>query len=255
MSKKMRFFVQYRERECVDPNERAAMMRHRLKSIGYQAELLRNGAALYAFKEEDLSRTVLMFEIDALTTLDRLLKNDPLWPYSHVDTIPVLGTEEMTREIEQYLGEKILDDADYKALHWDMRPVHRDGEYWLAWKEVPPFNPLMSEEAQNDVYRRTAVSQRAHQSPAELNDENPIGKSVGILLYEGSMDSLLEHVTHCDVYRDSDIRFTRLEPLQRAWDTTVAQLRAKGWTVEEPAPAIWDLGPAVRVATVAQSAA
>jgi len=221
-----------RERDCVDPNERAAMMQIRLKSIAYQSGLISKGEILYAFKIGDLSRTVAMYESGSLEDLDRALKNDPLWPYAWVDTMPVLGTEQMTREIESYLGERILTDADYSALHWDIRPIRKEGEYWLAWKIVPPFSPLMSEQAQNDVYRRTAISQRAHQSPKELNDENPVGKSVGILLFEGTFAELKHHVTHCDVYRDSDIEFTPLEPLARAWEATVTALRDKGWEVD-----------------------
>ena len=234
---RMRFFVEFRERNCQDPNELAAMMRFRLQSINYQLDLLAKNSLLYAFKtEEDLSRGVMMFEADSLEDLDSLIKRDPLWAYSHVTTTPVLGTIEMSQEIERYLGETILSSEDYANLHWEMRPVQRDREYWLAWKYVPPFSPLMSEHAQNDVYRRTVISQRAHQSPYELNDENPVGKSVGILVFEGSMDQLLEHVTHCDVYRDSQIDFTKLVPLVVAWDATVSQLRAKGWQVDDVPP-------------------
>lgn len=229
---KMKFYVVFRERACVDPNESAAMMRHRLRSLDYQQQLLDQGHLVYAFRSsEDPSRGVMMFQVERMDQLDVFLKNDPLWPYCVVDTTPVLGTEHMTREIESYLGERILSEADYAALSWEPRPIQPDGEYWLAWKIVPPFSPLMSEEAQNDVYRRTAVSQRAHQSPYEFNDENPVGKSVGILVFEGPYDEMLEHVTHCDVYRDSEIEFTSLDTLPRAKRKTIETLRRRGWDV------------------------
>lgn len=231
---KLKFFVRFNERMCADPNEVAAMMRHRLKSIEYQQKLHDDGKLVYGFKEaDDLSRGVLMYEVDGLYELDLLQKRDPLWPYCHVETQPVLGTEHMSREIEDFIGERILNDDEYAQLEWPARKIDPAAEYWLAWKIVPPFSPLMTEEAQHDVYRRTVISQRAHQSRQEFNDENPVGKSVGILVYEGTMEDMLKHVTHCDVYRDSEIEFTSLATFAAARAATATWLRNKGWPVDE----------------------
>jgi muconolactone delta-isomerase len=226
----VRFFVRQSERPTRDPQERAAMLAHRLESIAYQQDLLDRGVLAYAFRANGGADTVALFETGTLEELDCLIKRDPGYPYSTTEVVPVVSTLAMVREASEYLGEEILSEDELHDLdHLNApRTLNRATTYWLAWKEVMPFSPLLSQEAQDDVHRRTVTSQRAHHSPIEFADDNPVGKSVGVLVAEGSLEGVKAHVAGCEVYPDTVITFTELLHLADAREMAAQALAGAG---------------------------
>ncbi len=220
----MRFLVRMNERSPRDAQENSAMLLHRLESLRYQADLLASGCLAYAFRAELGSVTVMMFEVDSLTDLDRYLKRDPGWPYCATEVIPVVSTEALIREAQDYLGEFIFAEEELQHLDYVKKPINSDCQYWLAIKEVLPFSPLLSEDAQNDVHRRTVLAQRSHLNPVEFADDNPVGRAVGILVAEGDLESTKKHVESCEVFPDTIVTYLELSPLPRAWTATVAEI-------------------------------
>ena len=76
------------------------------------------------------------------------------------------------------------------------------------------------------------ISQRAHHSPLEYADDNPVGKAVGILIAEGgSLEEVKAHVASCEVYPDTEVMYTELYQLERASDMTVQELGKLGKSV------------------------
>ena len=154
-----------------------------------------------------------MFVADSLESLDRHIKNDPAFPYSRTSVIPVVSTVAMAEELMDYLGEQVLAEADLAALEFGVRVPEGARQYWLAWKELSVFSPLLPEAVQMDIHRRTLTSQRAHHSPIELADDNPVGMPVGILIAEGTREQVEQHVAGCEVYPDTVVTFTELMQL------------------------------------------
>ncbi len=221
----MRFFVRMTERSTSDPQELSAMLQHRLNSIAYQQSLLDSELLAYAFRIYEGRVAIELFEVDSLETLDRLIKADPQFPYSMNDVTPLVSTQAMVKEASDYLGESILTEAELAELTFPRKSIEPGSMYWLAYKEVKPFSPLLSQEMQNDVHRRTVVSQRSHHAALEFADDNPVGKSVGILVACGELHEVQAHVRNCEVYPDTEVEFTELMPLKRAWESTVGRLQ------------------------------
>jgi hypothetical protein len=220
----MRFFTRMVERETHDAQEKAAMLYHRLDSIRYQLPLYQSGALAYAFRVVSGNAAVLMYDVATLQLLDLHLKRDPGWPYAHTEVVPVVSTEDLVREAQDYLGEHLFTDEELPSLCFERRRIDSKAMYWLAYKEVRPFSPLLTEESQNDVHRRTILAQRAHFESLEFADDNPVGKAVGILVAESELEAVKAHVESCDVFPDTTVQYTELLPLERAWDMTVAEL-------------------------------
>ena len=220
----MRFFVTLKERTCSDAQELAAMLTHRMCSIEYQDDLVKKGLLRYAFRAKNGLKAILMFEVVALEELDALVKRDPGWAYSRAEVVPVVTTEALVREAQGYLNEKILSEDEVKALEIPLQVIEPHAQYWLAWKEVKPFSPLLPDEDQNDVYRRTLLAQKSHGDPVEFSDENPVGLSVGILIAKGDLEAARRHVETCDVFPDTIVEYMEIVPLQRAWETAREEL-------------------------------
>lgn len=230
----MRFFVQMTERQTMDAQELAAMLRHRLDSIAYQQQLLQESVLAYAFRTVDGDRAILMYEVNTLENLDRFIKRDPHFPYSENEITPVINTAALVREAQEYLGEWIFREEELPNLNFPRKQINRTVTYWLAYKQVRPFSPLLPEAEQNDIHRRTVLTQRAHFAPEEFADDNPVGKPVGILVAEGELATVKAHVANCEVFPDTVVTYTELLPLERAWETTVSHLARLG----RPVPAL-----------------
>jgi hypothetical protein len=154
-----------------------------------------------------------------------LIKRDPHFSYSSVTVTPVVSTEALVREAQDYLQEEIFPTSELHKLNFPRRPIDPRVSYWLAWKEVAPFSPLLSVEAQNDVHRRTVLAQRGHFAELEFSDDNPVGMPVGILVAEGKLDAIRQHVESCEVFPDTLVTYTELLPLPRVWQHTISELR------------------------------
>jgi muconolactone delta-isomerase len=222
----MRFFVTMTERKPADAQERAAMCRHRISSIKYQQVLLRpDGPLAYGFRAEDGTVAILMYEVTSLEELDCLLKRDPGWAYCSTDVTPVVSTSALVQEAQDYLGEQILSKDEMEHLNPERRLIDPLCEYWLAYKEVMPFSPLLSQAEQDDVHRRTVYSQRAHLEAVEFADDNPVGRAVGILIAEGDLDGVKRHIEKCEVFPDTVVCYKSLVPLPGAVDATIQELQ------------------------------
>jgi hypothetical protein len=165
-----------------------------------------------------------MYEVETLETLDLLLKRDPGWAYATTEVTPVVSTVALVTEAQDYLGESILTQDEVDGLAPERRRINPVGTYWLAYKEVRAFNPLLSIEEQDDVHRRTVTSQRAHLDAVEFADDNPVGKAVGILVAEGELADVRRHVETCEVFPDTVVSYKELLPLERAFEFTKGQL-------------------------------
>jgi hypothetical protein len=230
----MRFFVRMTERAVNDPQEFAAMLQHRLASIGYQYSLMHeNGPLAYAFRDKTGTLAVLMYETETLEKIDFYLKRDPGWQYSETDVMPVVSTEALVREAQDYLGETIISEGELGEFRYERRSPCSERQYWLAYKQVKPFSPLLSLEAQNDVHRRTVIAQKAHLESLEFADDNPVGKAVGILIAEAGFDDVKRHVESCEVFPDTQVTYTELLPLERAWDQAVRDTHRLGRSIPE----------------------
>jgi muconolactone delta-isomerase len=234
----MRFFVTIQERACHDAQEHTAMLNHRLKAIAYHKQLLDDGTLHYAFYDADQpSRSFFLYEVDDLIRLDWLLKRDPLFPYATITTEPQIPLEALINEGEDFLGETILTAEERADLVFERRPLNPDANYWLVIKTVPPYSPLLSEEAQDDITRRTLVAQKRHNSVLEYADDNPVGKPIGILIAEAqTLEEVKEHVALCEVYMETTATFTPLLRLEHAWQATVSELAEMRRALPESSP-------------------
>jgi hypothetical protein len=218
-----------KERTLNDAQELSAMLVHRLDSIRYQLELLSvDGPLAYAFRTKEGNMAVLMYETDTPEKADLYLKRDPGWPFAETEVLPVVSTTALIREAQEFLGETIIEESELASFHYERRGIDPLKEYWLAYKEVKPFSPLLSVEAQNDVHRRTIIAQKAHLESFEFADDNPVGKAVGILVAEAAFDRVRRHVESCEVFPDTVVTYMELLPLKRAWEKTVAEIQKLG---------------------------
>lgn len=228
-----RFYVRMHERRCLDAQELAAMLSHRLRALQYHEALLRDNKILFGFAAgDDCVSSILLYAVSGHEELDWLIKRDPHFAYTACDVVPVVTTEALVREAQDFLGEHIFPAEELPKLNFPTKLIRPDGEYWLAWKEVSPFSPLCSEEVQNDVHRRTILAQRGHFENLEFADYNPVGRPVGILIGEGELKGIREHVETCDVFPDTRVEYTRLWTHKQAWNLTCEKLKE----LRRPAP-------------------
>lgn len=185
------------------------MLQLRLDAIRYRSELLANGNLVYAFFSRN-GLGICMFKSDSHEELDYLLKRDPQFCHCETQVVPVIDTIALVDEAEDYLEEKILTADEREDLIQHEKSIDDSKAYWLAWKEVKPFSPLLSRSVQDDIHRRTVTSQRAHTEDFEFSDDNPVGRPIGILVAEGPLDRLREHVERCEVFPDTVVEYTEL---------------------------------------------
>ena len=212
----MLFFVEMLERSPADPQEYASMLRHRIYSIRYQKEFLEKGELYYAFRSEDGDRAILMYDVDTLERLDWIIKRDPQFSYTETIVTPVVSSKALVIEAEDFIGESILSKKEIDELDIPKRAIHDDATYWLAYKVVHPYSPLLSIEEQRDIDRRTILAQRGHYENLEFADHNPVGRPIGILIAEGEFENVKSHVESCAVFPDTTVEYTRLLSLTRA---------------------------------------
>ncbi|PSR22671.1 MAG: hypothetical protein C7B47_16445 [Sulfobacillus thermosulfidooxidans] len=217
----MKFFVKALEPEFSDSREVAAMRDIRRASLDYLARLEDTRLVDLVFKSSDWKSTILVAETDSLEELDRLIKRDPLFPYVRYNVKPVTFTREMVDELEDYLGETVLTEAEKAALTPRPLRIKPDGQmYYLVEKDLHPFSPLMSEEEIRDVYRATLVSQRLHASTKEVVDYNPVGIPHGYLIMEaGSESEVFEHLSSVPIFKYTTVTVTRLLTMNQAYRT------------------------------------
>lgn len=220
----MRFFVKLEERDTRDQQERAAMLKHRLASIKYQQDLVTTGKLHYAFKTESLTTSYLLYTVDSLIELDKLIKRDPLWVYSTTTVTPVTSTKDMVAEAADFLGEPILTDVELMRLDTQIHPIDQDEVHTLAAKSLSALNPLTDQETQNEIWRRTLESQRLHANPIEYCDDNPVGQPYGILIGKASPDELRAHVSAAPIHPDTNVEYIPLKTLKQAWEASDQQI-------------------------------
>jgi hypothetical protein len=212
----MRFFIEMEERKTHDPQELVAMLRHRVASCQYQLKLIEDEKIIYSFKSRDGLKSFLGIESSSFSEVDRIIKLDPLFAYSTITTTPVIPLRDLVEEIQDYIGEVIMDPEECDKLSSPPTTEKKPNEkYFLARKIVKPFSPLLSEEEQKDVARRTVLAQAYHWSEMEVYDENPLGQPVGILIAKAqSAQEVVDHVSECEVYPDTEMEMIELCELQ-----------------------------------------
>jgi len=221
----MLFHVYLTERETHDPQEEVAMLRHRIESLNYWMGLLRSKRVGLVFKTAAGSSTVLIVDSESVESLDRLIKAEPLFPYATVTVEPVISSRSMVEELQDYLGEKLLNDKELSGL--EQKPVTIDphATYFMIIKTLKAFSPLLSKEQQRDIHRRTALSQRLHTAAIEVADCNPVGRPVGILFAKcKSLDEIQQHVAKAPIYPDTIVEFHQLLTLEQALSASTKRL-------------------------------
>jgi hypothetical protein len=242
----MRFFTRYFERPVRDPQECAAMLFLRLQGLLYRERQYLDGKLAYAFCTDDLSTAVELWETGSTTELDLLVKRDPQFPYCRVEVMPTIGTDALVEEIQGYIGEVLFAPDQLPTLRMPRKPIEPDATYYLAWKEVLPFSPLLSQDEQDDVHRRTLTAQAAHFADLEFADDNPVGRPVGILIGKADLETIRRHVESCDVFPDTIVSYQRLLTLKQSWAASLGELcrlrrlTAARWrSIAEAVPAGW----------------
>jgi len=214
------------ERHCHDAQENAAMLQIRAKAIDYRASLLAANTLTYAFYFRDRPVGIAFAQTESNNDLDMLIKRDPLFPYCKVEVTPVIDTEWLILEAQDFLKEELISPARAAKLVHPPQPADETMEYLLVRKEVLPFSPLLPQSEQDEIFRRTVRSQDAHANKAlEFADLNPVGSQIGILIGCGSRNEVMEHVEHCEVYPDTVVSCEALLTLGQAFVQCVDQLR------------------------------
>lgn len=223
----MRLFIEMIERETVDPQEKVAMLKHRLASCKYQLDLIKEGKLIYSFKSKEGNKTFMGVEVSSFEELDYLIKADPLFPYSYVNSLPVIPLKHLVEEIHNYIGEVIMSDEEVEKLEHPPTLKKQPGEsYFFAKKVVKPFSPLLSEEEQKDIARRTVLAQAYHWTELEVYDENPVGQPVGLLIAKAkTAEEVISHVSECEVYPDTEMDVIPLDELEECIKATENQLQ------------------------------
>lgn len=215
---KQPFLVYMTERTCVDAQEEAAVIPIRIRALEYRQGLLHQGNLAYAFYLRDRNAGIYLAEVSSNHELDALIKRDPLFPYCKISAMPVIDTEWLVREAQDYLGEEIIALDRLEHLVHPHQEIDEGAQYLLVTKEVVPFSPLLSTEVQEDIYRRTIISQDAHENRTlEFADHNPVGQQIGILIGCGTAEDILAHIQKCEVYPDTQVTFECLQTLKQAY--------------------------------------
>jgi hypothetical protein len=217
----MRFYVETTERNTSDTPEEVAMIRYRLLSIEYLKGLMDSANLIYAFKSVDSKQTYMIIESESFESVDKLVKRDPLFPFSSQSISPVISSRIMVMEIQEYLGEEILTEQELRNLEPRPFTIESDGKYFMARKNKKSDSPLLSEEEQKDILRRTVTSQRSHFSPMEVADDNLAGQPVGILIAKAnSIDDVIEHVSRTEIYSDCKTDVFEIRTLDQSTGNT-----------------------------------
>jgi muconolactone delta-isomerase len=196
--------VNIAERECDDAQEQAAMLRFRALAIDYRWELEQEGKIEFAFYFRDKSSGLFVIDVESNEQIDFIIKRDPLFPYAHITVTPLIDTAWLINEAQDFLGEQMVTPERAKELVHPRRAVDPTRSYVFVHKEVRPFSPLLSEEEQDEIFRRTVRSQDAHENlDLEFADFNPVGQQIGLLIGCGTEEDVMNHVRNCEVFPDT----------------------------------------------------
>jgi hypothetical protein len=245
----MFFYLESLERPWHDPQEEAAMIQHRVKSIRFWTKHYEEKKILYYFKSEDNTRSYILLNSKDHGDLDRLLKQDPLWPYVLYRVVPCISTKNLIEECQDYLMEKGRMEKPLfeKEAIGQFDPVYvkvdMDKTYILGHKNqflqegdiyTCTFSPLLSEEEQDEIHQRTLISQQYHDSPYEVSDVNPVACAVGIVVYQHeSIDFVREEIAKPPIAADTKITVTKLNTPRQALDSSIARLSALNRKVKD----------------------
>jgi muconolactone delta-isomerase len=224
-----RFLVFGRERESHDAQERIATLQHRLKSLSYWNARLNDGRMLYYFRDEVGSKVYALFEVENFQSLDWLLKRDPAFPYLEYECQPVVSTRDLIHEIQDFIGESYFNDEELKKFEPHHVEVDQEASYVLVDKRQAPFSPLLSEEIQLAILRKTVSSQSAHDSEIEICDVNPVGSKIGVHVSRvTSVEAAQRPVEATAIFPDTEVTYVPLRTISQARTLCMANLASLG---------------------------
>lgn len=195
-----------------------AMHRLRLEAIAAHRDLVGQGFARWVFYSHECQQHHVLIECDSLEEADARLKSSPLFPFCTSEVIPVVTSDAVVSEIRGALG---LDGPGPSGdLVSPTRPVQPSGTYWLVRKELPPMNPLSTEEEQSDLLLRTVESKTTLDPMVEFADLNAVGQMVGYLVGEGTRGQVHAYLRGCALFDDLRCSIDRLLTLDQAQAAT-----------------------------------
>ncbi len=225
----MRFLVTGEERKWHDPQEEIAMLRHRMRSLEYWSLWREMSGVNYYFRSQDGRQIFMLYEGDSAQELDRILKADPLLPYLQYSVNPVISTRDLIEEAQGYLGEKYFSEIELKRMEARAVEVDDTASYILVHKWQPPFSPLLGEDIQLDILRRTITSQRAHETEIEISDVNPVGSSIGVHVSKVShISEARAPVEKTEIFPDTKVKYIKLSTIPQARAAAKLHLVALG---------------------------
>lgn len=225
---KFTFFIEVLERPTMDTPETIAMLKYRLKSIEHLQNMLDSGRIQFAFKNEENNMTYFQLEAGDPAELDRLVKEDPIWPFSIFTITPVIKTIDLINELQDHLQEYIFNEKSLSSFSERDKQNHKideDGEYVYVKKGDRPtghgiysatFSPLLPQAQQNEINRRTLYSQRLHNDPLEFNDVNPVGMPIGWNIYNAKEEYVKESISKAPISPYTLKGYVKLNTLKQA---------------------------------------
>lgn len=214
------------------------MRRIRLEAIKGHRDLVRQGLVRWVFYSHECQQHHILIDSDSLEQADATLKGSPLFPFCTSECIPVVTSDAVVSEIRGALGMGSSTLAE--NLVTPAREVDPAGTYWLVRKELPPMDPLSTEEDQNELLVRTVESKTNLDLQVEFADLNAVGQMVGYLIGEGPRDQVHAYLRECALFNDLRCSIDRLMTLDQAQAATEAVLIRRA----SPAPK-WPCGTIV----------
>ncbi len=213
-----------RVRECRPRKSTAAdaMRRIRLEAIKGHRDLVRQGLVRWVFYSHECQQHHILIDSDSLEQADAALKGSPLFPFCTSECIPVVTSDAVVSEIRGALG--MGSTALAENLVTPAREVDPAGIYWLVRKELPPMDPLSTDEDQNELLVRTVESKANLDPHVEFADLNAVGQMVGYLIGEGTRDQVHAYLRGCALFNDLRCSIDRLMTLDQAQAATEAVL-------------------------------
>jgi hypothetical protein len=225
----MKFYIRSEERPFRDVQEEAAMLQHRLNSIAYWESKLDLDDIEYVFKSEDCATSFLLVQNLNAKSLDWLIKRDPLFPFSQSTSTPVISTRDLIEEIEDYIGEEFFSEDELARFEPKPLKIEPEATYFMVYKHQPAFSPLLSEEVQTEIYRRTAHGQKGHESSIEISDVNPVGSTIGIHIAKTEqLDDARRPVINTMIFPDTNVEFSRVLTLFQSKRKTILRMQELG---------------------------
>lgn len=195
-----------------------AMNRLRLDAIAAHRDLVDQGLARWVFYSHECQRHHVLLECESLEQADARLKAIPLFPFCTSEVIPVVTSDAVVSEIRGALG--LEGPGPSGELVAPARPAQPSGTYWLVRKELPPMDPLSTEQEQNELLLRTVESKATLDPHVEFADLNAVGQMVGYLVGEGTREQVQAYMRGCALFNDLRCSIDRLLTLDQAQAAT-----------------------------------